>query len=674
MDALPESGTRRVRLCDFIRDRQEEILLAWEEGVRAQPVARDLSAPILRDHLPGVLWAIAQVVEAVHTGEERDLDALPELHALDRLDLGFDLQSVVREYALLRSSVIRLYGERVTPEVNLAEVERFDRCVDDAIRLSVARYATARGRTLLALDRFSQAALGSDDLGALLPALLRVVVETIDAVDLGAIFLLDGERLRVAASIGMKPGFDGLELAIGEGFAGAVAAQRKPVELRDAGSSPVVHPRALPAETRALYGVPLEERDQLIGVAYMGSRTAYEFAPEDRILLRAMANRATGIIVHVRLRRAEQAERARANAERRLLEAVVRDLPVAVAVAEAPGGRILHGNAALEAVVRRRVEADDVSAYGSFTGYTTDGRRLAPEEWPLARAVAGERVDGMEIAVERGDGTRALTVQSAAPVRDPSGRVVAGVVAILDITDRKEWEERLRSAGEFRESFLGILSHDLRNLVATVSGTATVLLGRGTLDDRSRQLVFRIARTSERMTRMVRDLLDFTRGRLGGGIPVSPERMDVGALCEEVAEEVRAREPGREIRVATRGDLGGWWDHDRLAQALANLCKNASDYGRPGTPIELRAEDGGAWVAVSVANEGDPIPPDVLTTIFEPYRRASERRRSTGLGLGLYIVQEIARAHGGTVEVGAAAGTVVFTLRLPRDGREARRA
>jgi signal transduction histidine kinase len=663
------SETSRVRLWDFIRDERPRILDAWERSVRAEAVAAALPEPLLRDHLPRLLEQLATIGEAAAgPGGEVGLDGSPEAHALQRLDLGYDLRTVVNEYTLLRSCVLRLYRERAGGVATVEEIERFDATVDEAIARSIAKFATTRGRTLVALDRFAQAALGSDDLGALLPELLRVVVDTIEAVDMGAIFLLDEGRLHVAASIGMLEAFPRLELAIGEGFAGLVAAERRPMELRDAGRSPVVKLRALPRDTKALYGVPLEEGDRLIGVAYMGSRSANEFAAEDQILLRAMAVRAAAFIVQAGLRRAERAERARAVAERRLLEAVLRDLPIGVALAEAPDGEVVMSNAALERLLRRPIPGVAGAEDGERTvGFLPDGRPVPLRDSPLARAVRdGETTEAMELVVERGDGSRAVTIQSAAPVRDEEGRVVAGVVALVDITDRKELEEKLRRAVEFRESFIGILSHDLRNLVSTLSGTAHVLHARVALDERASEMVSRIARTSERMARMIRDLLDFTRGRLGGRMPVSPQRMDLGELCRQEVDELRAAHPDREILLETEGDLSGSWDADRLAQALANLCKNAIDYGAPGTPVTVGAIALDDMVELVVGNEGPPIPAEVLPTLFDPYRRATPRRQTTGLGLGLFIVREIAQAHGGTVEPRARDGRVEFVVRLPR--------
>lgn len=539
---MDPQSERSARLCDFIRDQTEEILAEWERAVRAQEVSAELSHVELRDRLPDLLRRVASVVASVHTGSDEPVGVLSGLHALARLDLGYDLGSLVNDYKLLRGTVLRLYSDVSGGVASIAEAKRFNDCIDDAVRVAVARYAMARGRTLLALDRISEAALGTSDLASFFGKLLQVVVETIDAVDMGAIFLWEDGALRVRASLGMLQGFDTLVLGIGEGFAGHVAAEKRPVEIREAGSHPMIKTRALPRETKALYGVPLLEDDQIIGVAYIGSRTAHDFAPEDTILLRTMASRATAFIVQARLRQAEAAERDRAQ-----------------------------------------------------------------------RA-----------------------------------------------------EEALKETAAFRERFIDVLSHDLKNLVGIITNTAALLLAREIHTERGADMAARIMRTSERMSRMIRDLLDFTRVRLGGGIPVTLAPGDLATICEQVVDEFRAGHPDRQVVLGSTGDLRGEWDADRIAQAVMNLCKNADDYGTPGTPISVSVTGSRDVVEVAVQNQGPPIPPDQMAHIFEPYRRASERRTSSGLGLGLYIVREVARAHGGTVEPHIGKDEVAFVLRLPR--------
>jgi len=258
---------------------------------------------------------------------------------------------------------------------------------------------------------------------------------------------------------------------------------------------------------------------------------------------------------------------------------------------------------------------------------------------------------------------------SYAPVKDREGRTVMVTAAVVDITDLKRFEEQLRQTAEFRERFLGIVSHDLRNPLSIITLSATLLLRQETLPERALRLAQRISLNAEQMARMIGDLLDLTRGRLGGGIPIAPAPCDLGPLGRRVVSELEVAHPARELRLEARGDLQGEWDQDRLAQLLGNLLRNAVDYSPEGTPITLALHGEGQQVRLEVRNQGEPIPAAVLPGLFEPFRRGELRgsRSTSGLGLGLYIVQQIATAHGGGVEVRSTheEGTV-FTVRLPR--------
>jgi signal transduction histidine kinase len=166
---------------------------------------------------------------------------------------------------------------------------------------------------------------------------------------------------------------------------------------------------------------------------------------------------------------------------------------------------------------------------------------------------------------------------------------------------------------------------------------------------------------------MISDLLDFTRGRASGGIPIHPQPSDLQQICRHVVEELEAGHPERKLRLSAEGHFHGAWDPDRLAQAFGNLGKNALEYSPEGTPVDLVLRDEGDTVSVAVHNEGPPIPAEALPSVFEPFLRAVENHASSGLGLGLFIVQQIITAHGGTVEVRSTQeeGTT-FTVRLPR--------
>ena len=242
-------------------------------------------------------------------------------------------------------------------------------------------------------------------------------------------------------------------------------------------------------------------------------------------------------------------------------------------------------------------------------------------------------------------------------------------VVVMDISEQKRAEEHLRRTAEFRERFMSIVSHDLRNPLNAILLAAHALMRSDCVTRQHLKAVRRITASTERMVRMIGELLDFTRGRLGGGIPISPRPANLHHLCRHVMEELEAVHLDRELRLTGTGDFLGTWDPDRLSQLLGNLGKNALDYSPAETPVDFTLHDEGDTLRVEVHNEGPPIPPERLGSIFEPFRRAVEAdaHPTSGLGLGLFIVQEIARAHGGRVAVCSrdAEGTT-FTVRLPR--------
>lgn len=233
-----------------------------------------------------------------------------------------------------------------------------------------------------------------------------------------------------------------------------------------------------------------------------------------------------------------------------------------------------------------------------------------------------------------------------------------------------QFEARVEQA---KETFIAILGHDLRLPLGAIATSSAFMLEAGALDEPHRTLVVRIAASAKRTVEMVGELLDFTRSRLGGGIPLVRTDMDLGAVVREAVEEVRAAYPGHEIGVDIVGEQRGQWDAARLAQALGNLIGNAVQHGRDGAPVtvEVRGESD-KQVAVAVHNAGVEITPDQLNGIFNPMKarqtpRNADRGPTGSLGLGLYIAERIVDAHGGriAVESSEARGTT-FTVYLPR--------
>ena len=225
-----------------------------------------------------------------------------------------------------------------------------------------------------------------------------------------------------------------------------------------------------------------------------------------------------------------------------------------------------------------------------------------------------------------------------------------------------------REVHQSKDRFLAILGHDLRTPIGVIITSTGFILDTGDMSESNRGLVTRMQAAARRMNGLVADLTEFTRTRFGDGIPVVPEDMDAGRMLEDVADEVRASYPTCVINVRCEGELRGSWDCERLSQAITNLASNAVHHGTEGAPIEMRAERSDAELVISVHNHGPAIPAEQVDRIFDEMKAVrgagvSERRH---LGLGLYIVDKIVRAHGGSVGVtsSAEAGTT-FTVRLP---------
>jgi signal transduction histidine kinase len=223
-----------------------------------------------------------------------------------------------------------------------------------------------------------------------------------------------------------------------------------------------------------------------------------------------------------------------------------------------------------------------------------------------------------------------------------------------------------------RQMFLAILGHDLRNPLNSMMMSAEALSQTGHLDTESAEMASQISASAAAMGRMIADLLDFTGAGLGAAMPLSPSAMDLGSLCREVVEEMRAAYPARTVRCQARGEVCGEWDATRLRQVVSNLLGNAIQHGASDGPVDLSLGVEGPDAVLSVHNGGAPIPPDALPTIFDPLVRGSSpelqrQRRPGSIGLGLYIAREVVTGHGGVIDVKSSEGAgTVFTVRLPR--------
>lgn len=223
--------------------------------------------------------------------------------------------------------------------------------------------------------------------------------------------------------------------------------------------------------------------------------------------------------------------------------------------------------------------------------------------------------------------------------------------------------------GVSKERFLAILGHDLRTPLGAIITSTKFMLDTDDLREPYLTLVTRVASSARRMNQMVADLLEFTRTRFGDSIPIVRTETDVRKILHDVVSEVAATYPSSTLQIETTGELLGQWDPDRLTQALTNLVGNAVHHGSERSPIRVAARGELNEVVISVQNEGPVIPKKQLSQLFEAMKhpRADGARDRRHLGLGLYIVDKIVAAHGGSIDVRSsrAQGTT-FTVHLPR--------
>jgi PAS domain S-box-containing protein len=336
------------------------------------------------------------------------------------------------------------------------------------------------------------------------------------------------------------------------------------------------------------------------------------------------------------------------------------------------GGRVTFFNRAAEGLLGWAGQDALQRPLGELTRFAAfDGSSVACPLEEMMRT--GGNISSDEHALLRIDGSWLQATYSAAAIRRDD-RTTGAVIAFQDVSDRKRAEKEregfiadLQRTAHFNELFVGILGHDLRNPLSAITTSASVLLRRSD-SERISGPAARILASAERMAKMIDQILDFTRIRLGTGLALDGKEMDLGELMGAIVAEFQGEGGTRQIQYECSGDLAGTWDRDRLAQVLSNLLGNARHHGVSGTPIYVGIDGQSPdFVMVKVKNRGT-IPPDLLPVIFDPLRMGTSRlARSTGLGLGLFITQQIAAAHGGSigVESNEASGTT-FSFRLPR--------
>ena len=218
-----------------------------------------------------------------------------------------------------------------------------------------------------------------------------------------------------------------------------------------------------------------------------------------------------------------------------------------------------------------------------------------------------------------------------------------------------------------RNLLLGMLGHDMRNPLNAIQMTASYLAALNAGAEVS-EAAFRLIRSGASIKALLDDLVDFNRTKLGLGINITLANVDLAKVFADEVEQLRGAHPGHRLELEVIGDTRGFWDGLRLQQLLRNLVSNAIKYGEADAPVRVVLTGEEANVRIEVVNSGPALDQSALDQIFDPLKRGPVQRHDTysGLGLGLYIVREVARAHGGEVDVRSDKGKTVFAVRLPR--------
>lgn len=606
-----------------------------------------------------------------------------------------------REFLLLTAG----YASQAIERLRLLEKEKKSRAEANAaaVRLGVLNQAS-RAFVETALDLESRLNGVVSTLGAMTSSAVGITLLSPDGrQESTAIYHPIPEAQELLQELGRAH-----RLRMNEGISGAAIAAGKSIHI--ASIEPAqLKPRVAPAyhtflERFPLYAmicVPLRASGRIIGVVLAARvRKGEQYTTEDLELLEQLAERSAAAIDNSRLYEETSQARSRSEQLYRFAQAVMNAdsvdevLDAALDAIEAALGTrrsavLTYGGEEKMRFRKWRNLSDEYrAAVDGHSPWTADAVNPAPVLVPdafgdpswasYAPLFAKEGIGALAFIplVSSGRLTGKFMVYFAGPrrlSRHELDLVQAISNHLASVITRFEAAAKLEETVRANELFAGVLAHDLRNPLGAMLNAAQLIemrrAGQGGDDDRESKPLSRISSSGHRMMTMIEQLLDFTRARSGGGIELAPEQTDLAHLATEAVGELELSHPGVKVRSEIKGEQRGTWDPDRLLQVFSNLLANAAQHGVVEKGITLELDGTSAdQVKVEIHNAG-AIPTSLMPLLFDPFRSTSHGRtaRSRGLGLGLFIIREIVRAHGGTVEVSSteAEGTT-FTIRLPR--------
>ena len=344
----------------------------------------------------------------------------------------------------------------------------------------------------------------------------------------------------------------------------------------------------------------------------------------------------------------------------------------------APDGRISRVNQTLcgwTGYTREHFTGKRVHQFLNMAGRIYFETHIAP----LLRMQGFFNEFALDFVTESGD--RMPVIANAAEERSADGALLSTRLVVIRAADRRRYERELvdarasataslkreRETAELREQFIAVLGHDLRNPLAAISAGARILHRSGALvEQRELRVLDMINTTVTRMSDLIDNVLDFARGRLGGGITLNRDaRRPLEPVLEHVVDELRTAAPGRVIETSFEISDPIDCDRTRIGQLVSNLIGNALTHGSPDEPVRVGARTDGGIFKLWVANAGDPIPEPAMAKLFEPFFRGDVRDGRQGLGLGLHIASQIAKAHGGSITVASSSEETRFLFTMP---------
>jgi len=368
------------------------------------------------------------------------------------------------------------------------------------------------------------------------------------------------------------------------------------------------------------------------------------------------------------------------EAERSRLLTVLEQSPLAIAIAEVPGGRVFLSNRLVTEILGSPIPGEGLARERQYRGFHMDGRPYENDEWPLARAIRdGEVVMGEIIGIERRDGTRRIISVNAAPVRDASGRTEAAVAIFSDVTEQQRAAESLRqarhdaeAANRAKSEFLAVVSHELRTPLSAIIGYAELLADgiTGPVSGAQREQLGRITASAQHLLQLIDDILTMSRIEAGREV-ATPEPLVVRDAVEEAAGMAQPLAAAKGLTLRTDVEIDSTRvraDPVRFRQILLNLLSNAVKFSDHGE-IVVTARKLGDRIAIDVRDEGIGIAPEDQERVFDAFWQVEQQttRRAGGAGLGLSVTRRLARLMGGEVTVSSGLGKgSTFTVTLPQ--------